>query len=265
MERGNKFMKQLKIALVAGTTEGRLFAEFLEKNQIESHVLVATEYGEKVLPEYKYCKVHVGRFDEMQLKYFFHDCEITHVYDATHPYAKEVTQNCKNACRYLRIPYYRILREELKPEDYLQEGSFEWFDNLTQAIMFLRQTEGNVLVTTGSKETACFFELPDYKKRLYVRILPDEWRKTQLVQKGFEESHILMEQGPFSMEHNLETFQRLNIRYLITKESGVSGGFIEKMQAAEKEKLLVLIVRRPSDSGISLQEAMNNVEKELGD
>ncbi len=52
---------------------------------------------------------------------------------------------------------------------------------------------------------------------------------------------------------------------MITKESVISGVFSEKMQAAEKEKIFVLIIRRPMDSGISLQEAMNDIRKELKD
>ena len=258
-------MKQNKIAVIAGTTEGRRFAEYLEEYDRESHILVATEYGDKVLPGFCRCKVHIGRFDAMQLKDFFNEAQITHVYDATHPYAKEITHNCKSACRYLHIPYRRILREELDPADYLPASMWQWFEQLDQTIPYLEETKGNILVTTGSKETDIFTKLSDFEKRIYLRILPDEWQKEQLMQKGFDEAHILMAQGPFSVEHNIEVMEQYHIRHLITKESGVSGGFAEKMKAARQEKVNVLILKRPMDSGISLKEAMKEAESIYGD
>ena len=43
-------------------------------------------------------------------------------------------------------------------------------------------------------------------------------------------------QGPFSKELNLAMLRAVDARYFVTKESGKSGGFLEKVQAAEEAK-----------------------------
>ena len=45
-----------KVLVFAGTTEGRKISEFLEKQKIQTHVCVATEYGETLLPKSSYAK-----------------------------------------------------------------------------------------------------------------------------------------------------------------------------------------------------------------
>lgn len=252
-------MKQNRIAVMAGTTEGRLLAEFLENNRIGAVILVATEYGEKVLPNFSYCRVHAGRFDERQLTQFFAENEITHVYDATHPYAKEVSMNCQNACNSLAIVYRRILRENIDAEDYLPKEQFERFDTLMQAVDFLKETEGNVLVTTGGKETDVFTKLPGFEQRVVLRVLPDEALKEQLRQRGFCSKQIIMGQGPFGIEENIKIIREFDIRYLISKESGIKGGLAEKLVAAYQTDTFVLLIKRPTETGITLTQAQEEL------
>ena len=40
-----------KVLVFAGTTEGRKIAEFLDSQSVPSHICVATEYGEELLPK----------------------------------------------------------------------------------------------------------------------------------------------------------------------------------------------------------------------
>ena len=60
-------MKDKKILLYAGTTEGRKLASYLGRRGVRLHVCVATAYGESLLPEEKNITVHttgwtVGRW-----------------------------------------------------------------------------------------------------------------------------------------------------------------------------------------------------------
>lgn len=252
-------MKDDKIAVMAGTTEGRRLADFLEEKKVRAWILVATQYGEKVLPDYTYCKVHTGRFDAGQLKAFFAANKISCVYDATHPYAREVTANCVSACGELGIRYERILREDVRAEDYMQPHCFVRFESIEEAAAFLKEREGSVLVTTGSKETEAFRAIPDFERRVILRILPDERIKCALEQKGFLKEHIVMGQGPFSKEENLQLIRRFQVDFLLTKESGRTGGFVEKLEAAAEEGVFVLLIKRPKEKGIFLEEVMAGI------
>ena len=72
------------------------------------------------------------------------------VIDATHPYAKEVTKNLKSACEVMQVPYLRLVRGSEETKESI------CVENMDEAIKYLEKTEGNILVTTGSKELRAF-------------------------------------------------------------------------------------------------------------
>ena len=86
-----------KILIFAGTTEGRELSEWLCEKGCAHDLCVATEYGEQVMNEDPLVKVHTGRMDEVQIASFMEREGIQVVVDATHPYAKEATENIKQA------------------------------------------------------------------------------------------------------------------------------------------------------------------------
>ena len=81
-----------KVLVFAGTTEGRKISEFLEKQKIRTHVCVATEYGETLLPKSSYLSVSHERLDETAMKEAMQNMQPSLVIDSTHPYAVEVTK-----------------------------------------------------------------------------------------------------------------------------------------------------------------------------
>ena len=60
-------MKDKKILLYAGTTEGRKLASYLGRRGVRLHVCVATAYGESLLPEEKNITVTHDRMDSGQM------------------------------------------------------------------------------------------------------------------------------------------------------------------------------------------------------
>ena len=139
-------MKDKKILLYAGTTEGRKLASYLGRRGVRLHVCVATAYGESLLPEEKNITVTHDRMDSGQMGEFMRVFEPDYVIDATHPYAKEVTKNLKSACEVMQVPYLRLVRGSEETKESI------CVENMDEAIKYLEKTEGNILVTTGSKE-----------------------------------------------------------------------------------------------------------------
>ena len=86
-----------KILIFAGTTEGRELSEWLCEKGCAHDLCVATEYGEQSMNDDPLVKVHAGRMDEAQIASFLERENIGVVVDATHPYAKEATENIKQA------------------------------------------------------------------------------------------------------------------------------------------------------------------------
>ena len=97
------------IIIFGGTTEGRLLAEFCEKNGIYALISSATEYGSELIHSGKFVTSVYGRMDCGEMREYFICNNIDTVIDATHPYAVEVTKNIKNACGE-DIDYIRLAR-----------------------------------------------------------------------------------------------------------------------------------------------------------
>ena len=93
--------KERKLLLFAGTTEGRMLAEYLSKKRIACYVSTATEYGKSLLQEEQLSDIIIlaGRMNEEEIKTFLTEKKIECVVDATHPFAKIVTENIVNAKR----------------------------------------------------------------------------------------------------------------------------------------------------------------------
>ena len=112
--------KERKLLLFAGTTEGRMLAEYLSKKRIACYVSTATEYGKSLLQEEQLSDIIIlaGRMNEEEIKTFLTEKKIECVVDATHPFAKIVTENIVNACKEMQTGYIRCLREtETSGED----------------------------------------------------------------------------------------------------------------------------------------------------
>ena len=58
------------VIIFAGTTEGRKLSEYLAVRKVPVTACVATEYGETLLTETEYLKVHAGRMDEAAMGQF---------------------------------------------------------------------------------------------------------------------------------------------------------------------------------------------------
>lgn len=241
-----------KVIVFAGTTEGREIAEFLDRKGIPAHICVATEYGEQLLQGGQNLEISHERLsaEEMELLIKEKKCEM--VIDATHPYAAEVTINIKKACEAAEVSYIRVLRENQENQN---SGDCLYADSVEDAVALLEHTKGNILATTGSKEAAKYTALTDYENRVFLRVLslPDVVK--QCKDLGFQGKNLICMQGPFSEELNIAMLRQWNCKYLVTKMSGATGGFQEKIDAARTCGCIPVIIGRPlKERGMSVNE-----------
>ncbi|MBP3754237.1 MAG: precorrin-6A reductase [Lachnospiraceae bacterium] len=243
----------------SGTTEGRILSDALSAHGIKHIVCVAGTYGEDMMEDDPARTVHVGRMDEGQMKEFFSSNKITEegiIIDATHPYASEVTANIKSACEELNLKYVRVVRSG---DESAAEG-FPKYANAADCAKELNKTDSNILLTTGSKELGTYAEnvSKEVLDRTYVRVLPSIESLELCEKAGIEKSHIIAMHGPFSAEMNEALIRQYSIKHLVTKESGASGGFEEKILAARNEGITAHIIERPSkEEGVSVEAALS--------
>ena len=69
-------------------------------------------------------------------------------------------------------------------------------------------------------------------------------------------------QGPFSEELNTAMLRQIDAAWMVTKETGKSGGFGEKLSAARKAGVKVIVIGRPvKEEGYGLREIRNILEE----
>lgn len=252
-----------KIVIFAGTTEGRRLSEILADAGIAHTVCVATEYGEIVMreqtdadaagaKEQPLVSLHRGRMDRKQMEEFLCNEGYEIVVDATHPYAKVVTENLRGAVATLQtfekkaqFPIYLRLEREIveTPEAENPAVNIRYFESNADCARALENTEGNILLTTGSKELAMYCTSGRLHDRLYVRILPGRESLELCMEQGIKGRQILALQGPFSTEMNAAILKQYDIRHMVTKNSGRTGGYQEKMEAAKILGIPVYVIQ----------------------
>lgn len=249
--------KSGRIVIFGGTSEGRELAEVAQNSQVPVLVSVVSEYGESLLTESEWVEVHQGALDADGMRALLKDENPPFVLDATHPYAKVVTAQVQAVCEELHLTCYRVLREEEQMEDGMYRVA-----STKEAADFLERQDGNVLLTTGSRELHVFAEKETLLARLFARVLPDSKVLAQCEKMGINGSHLIAMQGPFSVEMNQALLHQTGAAWMVTKESGARGGFQEKWQASKKCGVKFLVISRPEDEeGISLAEAKQLLEK----
>ena len=238
------------ILLFGGTSEGRRLAGYLSRKGLDTLLFVATEYGSGHIEKMPHISVHTGRLNSAEMADFMREDNL--VIDATHPYAAEVTKNIKIACESTKARYLRLLRPEILSDDIRCANSAE------EAACLLLNTDGNIFISTGSKELEKYGIID--KSRLCVRVLPTDEAREKCEKLGLK--NAIYAKGPFNKEENLSHFKKFDIKWLVTKSSGRAGGFEEKMSAARELGINVIVIKRPdSEEGLDYEQAVEYIDK----
>lgn len=246
----------MSVLIFAGTTEGKEISCYLAENGTWVTVCVATEYGNMVMPHNDRIKVKTGRLEADQMAEIMKDCAF--VIDATHPYACIVTNNIKTACSKMNKEYIRLLRPLIKTDHVIT------VKDTKEAANYINTVDGNVLITTGSKELEHFTVVRDFEKRLYARVLPTASVVEKCTNLGFKGSNLICMQGPFSHELNAATLKHISAKYMVTKDTGLEGGFDEKISAANENGVTVILIARPTENeGLTLLQLKEYIDKRL--
>lgn len=220
------------IWIIGGTKDSRDFIEKLisidEAKKSEIIVSTATDYGEKLLENLE-IKTIAKKMDETLMETFIEENNINTIVDISHPYAVEVSKNAISTASKKNILYIRYERKTILEE---ASNSKHFFD-MDKMINYIETLNGNVLVTLGSNNIPFFKNLKNLDK-IYFRIL-SKWDMVKKCEdNGILPKNIIAMQGPFSKELNIAMMRQLNIKYLVSKKSGNTGGELEKKEACDE-------------------------------
>ncbi len=235
----------MKTLLFAGTAEGHRLYDALRHNGQSVTACVATEYGKKLLDD----TVLAGRLNAAQMVALLQQGGYDQIIDATHPFATEVTKNIRQAAAQTGVEYVRLLRQSSP-----RQGCTECQD-MEEAIRCINSREGNLLSTVGSKSLAQLTAIQGYQQRVIPRILPIAENVAAATALGYR--NLVCMQGPFSQELNRAMLRQFACTMLLTKDTGETGGFREKVAAAQEVGAQVIVVGRPQpEAGLTYAQVL---------
>ena len=264
----------MKALVFAGTTEGREAALMLARTGISVTAFTATDYGHEVLDGaadgLQNLAVESGRLSEEQIReLLMGEAPDTLVIDATHPYAAQVTANIRRACVDAQKRYIRIVRKSTFAGEPAGVTVLADAQAVTQWANREENIKKKILLTTGSKDLMIYTAIDSYRDRVWPRILPDMDSLRIATELGYKKSNIICMQGPFSTEMNIAMIKSVGAQVLVTKDTGATGGFDSKLEAALSSGIEAVVIGRPSDQearqadseGMSLEELQRHIDE----
>ena len=230
-----------KILVIAGTSDARQIIEKLIQSGACITATAATQLGGTFLKQYEEVDVRVGRLTLGEMMRLIDEIKAACIVDASHPFAENVSANAIEAAKRMSVPYLRYER----PETVIDYEGIIRVRNFEEAVERLKDFSGNIFMAIGSGKLELFTKIPDFKRRMFVRVLPESKVLEKCEKLGFDAENILALKGPFSESMNIEALKHFGASVMVTKDSGSAGGNEKKISAARKLGIPVIMVERP--------------------
>lgn len=243
------------ILLLGGTKETAVIAERLACAGFEVVVSMATETA---LNAGVHPRIHrrCGRLNAEALERFARERSVRAIVDAAHPYAERLRAQARAAAERVAVPYFRYIRPAAVWNE--KTANVVWASDHAEAAAIAFSFGKPVLLTTGSNN------LDPYRREaaqrhvpMAVRVLPERESLAACRRAGIADARMIVERGPFSTEQNRDHIRRFGAGVLVTKESGVAGGFPAKLEGARKERCRVVVIRRPPESAANAYDSID--------
>ena len=209
------------ILVFGGTTEGRQAAQVLE--EAGNVYYYSTKRGEQQLTLHH--GMHVdGAMDEETMTAFVNEHGIRLIVDAAHPFASQLHQTIASVASKLTIPVIRY--ERIYPP---RDPDITWIDEYGQVPTDIH----TLLATTGVQSISRLKWLEAKGVKVIYRIL------------NRESSILLAHQQGISDEQLCYYPETPEADAMLMKESGLSGGFAEKVEEARQHGMKIIVIKRP--------------------
>lgn len=222
------------ILILGGTTEGRLAAKVCD--EAAKPFFYSTKGSQQEI-SFAHGTRLSGGFDEQTMAQFCTEHQIRLMVDAAHPFAELLHHTVAKVSLQLDIPVIRLERSYPR-----QDENLIWCDSYQDAVDYLLANNiPNLLALTG---TNTIVKLKGYWQQhpTRFRILDREESREIARLHGFPLDNLLYYNPD---DDETELFRNLRPAAIITKESGGSGGFNEKVAAARSLNIPTLVVKRP--------------------
>lgn len=187
--------------------------------------------------------INNSKLDNNQMLRLIRKYNIKCIIDATHPFAENVSRNAIAVADNENLKYIRFERRKISEQ---KSNNIYYFDSFKEVKEYLKSLEGNILFTTGVKNIEIFRDIiKDPKKTVYIKILPTQESLKTCYAAGANVKQIIAYYGNWGTDIIKSFIIEKSINIIVTKQSGVSGGELEKIRSVKGSNCKLLIIRRP--------------------
>ncbi len=213
------------LLVFGGTTEGRKAVEVLE--EAGKAYFYSTKTGEQELTLHHGLRID-GALDAEAMRDFCREHDIRLIIDAAHPFAATLHSTILEVAAAQGIPVVRY--ERIYPP---RDPDITWIDDYAQVPTDIR----SLLATTGVQSISKLKWLETKGVKVVYRILDRESSIALAKTQGAEDSQLCFYEDANDIPVDADA--------ILLKESGESGGFTEKVNAARAKGMRVIAIKRP--------------------
>lgn len=222
------------ILIFGGTTEGRNAVEVADEAGTTYYYSTRGNEQKIVCANgFRLC----GTMQREEIGLFCKEHDIRLLIDAAHPFAVNVHQNIIQTAQFLKIPAIRYERQY--PQ---RDKSIIWCKDYETAIGKLKEYHIQRLLALTGVQTIerLLLYWKDYD--CWFRILQRQESLRTAIEQGFPKNKLVYYRD---VDNTESLIQQIRPEAILTKESGESGGFEEKIAAAKKANIPVFAIERP--------------------
>ncbi len=191
--------------------------------------------GRTAAPVSQPLPTRVGGFGGAEgLADYLRDQRISHVIDATHPFAAQISRNAITATQAAGVPLLVLERPAWQPEP---GDNWTRCADIPAAARALPETPAHVFLAIGKQNLGAFAGLAH---RWLLRLVDPPEGALPL-----PNAHAIIARGPFTADADQALMNAHAITHLVAKNAGGAGGEA-KLIAARRLRLPVILIDRPA-------------------
>ncbi len=231
-----------RVLILGGTGDAAALA--VQAAQLPDVEVISSLAGRTQSPAMPAGNFRIGGFGGIAgLTEYLRQQQISHLIDATHPFAAQISWNAAEAAQAVGIPHLLLIRPAWE-----KTSGDRWIEVVShaEAAAVLPELAQRVFLTIGRQELAAFAHLTQwFLMRMIDPPLPDA---------AVPPGEILLERGPFSLDAELALLSQCQIQAIVSKNSGGAATYAKVIAARELGLPIVMVQQPPLPMGDHVSE-----------
>jgi len=241
----------MRALILGGTNDANRLADMAAGLGLDA---IYSYAGRTEAPATQSLPTRVGGFGGVSgLAAYIRQQRITHVVDATHPFAADMSRNAVAACA---VTGTALIALERAPWERTSEDNWIEVADVYAAAAALPEQPACVFLAIGRQHLAPFAAKPQHAYTLRFVDSPDG-------ALPLANAEIIVSRGPFTLAGDLDLMRSRAIAWIVARNSGGTGARA-KIDAARALRLPVIMIARPALPDRPRAESIDDVLAFLG-